>query len=213
MVIAKSRKKDLTRNRFIKRNKFTSILVPAAFLLIVVATGAFLLLRERDSNQATKSPISFPEVNRDIEINHPKGWKEKAIDDIDKIKGVLVKLQKESPKASFVARTMIGELEKEFEIKIVSDEVIVALKKSLDNFHLVRKEITRIDSFDAVEIQYKQTSANDNEVYEYLMIIIPTQNQTFYLTFRSKEDDFRLIKKDAQEISKSFADHINQPKR
>ena len=177
----------------------------ALIVASVVILGGFFLFKDKISDTTPKNGVTNVEIVSKVDIDYPQGWTEQKLTDVDKIAGIILNLERSTPEATFILRTIVGQLEENINIDELSDEIVNKFNKEIENFDLVNKKVYRLDSLDAIEVRYKQKSeAEDNKVYENLIIIIPTKNQTFYLTFRSDESDFDKIQKDIGKISKDF---------
>ena len=164
-------------------------------------TGLFFWLRGGDGESIR--------VVTSVQLSYPDGWSEQPLTEADRNVGLLLSLERERPEASFLARTIIARLAPDFDINELADDTVTALSAEIDNFDLVSKSASPIGPFDAVRIYYRQegegTFAADHQV---LMAIVPTPNQTFYLTLRAEKDDFRQVEDDGLRIIDDFVAHI-----
>ena len=185
----------------------------ALIVASVVILGGFFLFKDKISDTTPKNGVTTVEIVSKVDIDYHQGWMEQKLTDVDKIAGFILELERNNPDASFILRTIVGQLEENINMNDLSDEIVDTFNQEIENFDLVSKKVYRLDSFDAIEVRYTQESAtDDNKVYENLIIIIPTKNQTFYLTFRSDESDFDKIQEDIEKISKDFVGQIKSIK-
>ena len=185
----------------------------ALIVASVVILGGFFLFKDKISDLTSKNGVTNVEVVSKVDIDYPQGWTEQTLTDGDKIAGIILNLEKKDPEASFILRTIVGQLEENINMSDLSDKIVDTFNQEIENFDLVSKKVYRLDSFDAIEVRYTQESeAEDNKVFENLIIIIPTKNQTFYLTFRANESDFDQIQEDIEKISKDFGGQIKSIK-
>jgi hypothetical protein len=179
-------------------------LLLALILLAAAAgagTGTYLWLRGGEESIRVIIAVQIP---------YPAGWSEEPLTEADRDAGLLLKLERERPEASFLARTVIATLATDFDINELADDTEAALSAEIENFQLVRKSVSPIGPFDAVRISYRQegegTFAPD---YQVLMAIVPTPNQTFYLTLRAEKKDFRKIEDEGLYIIDAFASDVS----
>ena len=185
----------------------------ALIVASVVILGGFFLFKDKISDLTSKNGVTNVEVVSKVDIDYPQGWTEQTLTDGDKIAGIILNLERSAPEASFILRTIVGQLEENINMNDLSDEIVDTFNQEIENFDLVSKKVYRLDSFDAIEVRYTQESeAEDNKVFENLIIIIPTKNQTFYLTFRANESDFDQIQEDIEKISKDFVGQVKSIK-
>ncbi len=184
----------LKASRFRMRN-----LILAAVALAAAAgagTGLYLWLRgDGDSVRVVTS----------VQISYPEGWNEQPLTEADRTAGLLLKLERERPQASFLARTVIAKLAPDFDINQLVDDTEAALSAEIEDFDLVSKAVSPIGPFDAVRIYYRQAGEESDADYQTLITIVPTPNQAFYLTLRAERDDFRRVEDEGLQIIDDFA--------
>ncbi len=142
-----------------------------------------------------------------VQIPYPDGWSEQPLTEADRSAGLLLSLERERPEASFLARTVIARLAADFDIDQLAGDTEAALSAEIDNFDLLSKAVTSVGPFDAVQISYRQKDDTSLE-HQVLMTIIPTPNQTFYLTFRAQKRDFTRIHIEGEQMTEAFADQV-----
>lgn len=145
-----------------------------------------------------------------VEITYPAGWSEIPLTEADSNAGLLLKVEREKPEASFLARTVIATLATDFDINVLADETVAALSAEIENFNLLGDSVSPVAAFDSVQISYQQKgeerSAPD---YQVFMAIVPTPNQTFYLTIRAEKKDFQKIEDEGLDIINAFAANVS----
>jgi len=188
----------LKRSRFRLRYLFIlAVLVAAAAGL---GTGLYLWLRDDGGESArVVTAVQFP---------YPDGWEEQPLTEADRNAGLVLSLERQRPDASFLARTVITRLPADFDINQLADESETALSSEIESFELLRGSIVSVGPYDAVKLNYLQTDEGGVE-HEATMVIVPTSNQTFYLTFRADEADFRQIEDEGLEIADTFAAYVS----
>ncbi len=187
------------------QRKISTKRAASGIVLILVLAALFFLFKGKFDKPKESSN---PPIVTSVSLSYPSGWREQPLSDFDKKVNIILRLKKVSPDASFIARTVFGDLEKGFDINSLSDQTAESLAKKIQNFELSGKSVSHIGPFDAVQVLYTQVGPKDNNSYENILIIIPTQNQTFYLTFRSLEGDFSKIKSDVETITNNFATYL-----
>ena len=189
----------------LKKSRFRLRYLLLALILVAAAagagTGTYLWLRGGEESVRVVIAVQIP---------YPAGWSEEPLTEADRNAGLLLKLDRERPEASFLARTVIATLATDIDINELADETEAALSTEIENFQLVRTRVSPIGPFDAVRISYRQedegTFAPD---YQVLMAIIPTPNQTFYLTLRAERKDFGKIEDEGLFIINAFASDVS----
>ena len=178
---------------FSSKKRILIFLAAAAILL----GGGFYFLQNRG-----------PKLLTDVDVSYPAGWQEQALNDAERAVGILLRLSRTSPDAAVFVRTIIGVLEEGFQIQTLGDEVSRSLGASLKGFELVSQGVVSLGSLEAVEVRYTQKDEGDNKLYEALLVVIPTPQQTFFLTFRSLEKDFSQVESEAKELEAGLGAYI-----
>ncbi len=153
-----------------------------------------------------------------VQIPNPDGWSEQTLTEADRNAGLLLSLERDRPQASFLARTVVARLTPDFDINQLADDTEAALSTEIENFDLLSKSVTPIGPFDAVRISYRQTGESgltDRQVLDrqVLMTIVPTANQTFYLTFQAEQESFLAIEDEGSEITTTFVAYVAEALR
>jgi len=182
------------------RIRYLVILVVLIGAAAGLGTGLYFWLQD-DGGESTRvvTAVQFP---------YPDGWDEQPLTAADRNAGLVLSLERQRPGASFLARTVITRLPADFDINQLADDSEAALSTEIPSFELLRGSIVSVGPYDAVKLNYLQTDAGGLD-HEATMVIIPTSNQTFYLTFRSEESDFQRIEDDGLEITDTFAAYVN----
>ncbi len=188
--------------------KLTAVIIA---ILALLAAGYFLF-RDEIALRTTSKEVATVKVVRSVNLSYPDGWQEERLTNADVIAGILLKLGREGPGATLILRTIVGKLEEGVDINSLSDQIVAAFEKEIENFSLVEKKVSRLESFNSVDVIYKQSSAEDNKIYKNRIIIMPTKNQTFYLTFRSEDTDFEKIEADIEKMTSDFAAYLESLK-
>ena len=143
-----------------------------------------------------------------VQIPNPDGWSEQPLTEADRNAGLLLNLERDRPQASFLARTVVARLAPDFDINQLAVDTQAALSTEIDNFDLLSTSVTPIGPFDAVRISYRQTGESGLAGRQVLMTIVPTANQTFYLTFQAGKESFLAIEDEGSEITNTFVTYV-----
>lgn len=191
-----------------KRN-WTGVLATRSIIIIAVVLVALVGLFAFRGLPWSADKATAP-VTDSSGITYPAGWQLLKLTEDDKSAGILSKLNKQDSSAVLVLRRLSGALAKNFNIKTLPDELETSFKKSITGFKPVSKSLTKVGKYDAAKIQYEQTKEEDSELYENVMMVVPTPKQTFYLTFRAKKTDFSKIVSDSDAIISSFGSYVGR---
>lgn len=194
---------------FIKRiigergDKLRHLLLAAIVLAAAASlgTGLYLWLSGGGSGESIRIVTA-------VQIPYPDSWSEQPLTEADGNAGLLLKLERERPEASFVARTVIAGLALDFDLNQLADDTEAALSAEIENFDLLSKSVVPIGPFDAVRITYRQADDVGLTAHQVLMTIVPTSNQTFYLTFRAERADFLEIEDEGSEIIDTYMAYV-----
>lgn len=186
------------------RNKVITPGVVAALLI----GGAVYYFRDNlfsnvDRTQNTNTVV------RTASTTYPAGWTPEPLTSADRLAGLILKVGREKPTAALTIRTIIGQLESGLNVGATADQVVDSLKKEVGNFSLVDKKTSRLKSYDTIQIRYRQGSPPDQGTAENWLTILLTQHQTFYVTVRAAETDFRAIETDANKMLGGFATYLH----
>ncbi len=190
-------------NKSKRRFRLRNLLL--AFILLAItagaATGTYLILRGGDDSVS---------VIIAVEITYPAGWSEVPLTADDTNAGLLLKVEREAPEASFLARTVIATLATDFDINVLAEQTVAALSAEIDNFTLLGDSVSPVASYDSVLLSYEQKGVERSAPdYQIFMAIVPTPNQTFYLTLRAEKKDFGGIEEEGLEIINAFAANVS----
>jgi hypothetical protein len=177
------------------------LLALAAIAVAVgVSAGLYTLLRE-DQGPSVR-------VITGVQFPYPAGWGEQPLTNDDKAAGLVLKLERQDPQASFLARTVIARLGTDFDINRLAEDSARALNSEIDGFHLITNNVKTVSSLQAVQLTYSQKGEAD-ATFETLMTIIPLPNQTFYLTMRAPEAQYEQAEAEGIQLMDTFAAYVN----
>ena len=191
------------RSRFGLRIRPLLIALIGLSLAAVAATGVYLLVRGGDEESVrVVTGVQFP---------YPQGWAEQPLSGDDRNAGLLLKLERGDPAASFLARTVIARLPADFNAQALASDTEAALAAEIDGFDLLSSEVAAVGPYQAVLIEYRQAAAEGQPAYQTLLAILPDENQTFYLTVRAERGDFRQTKDEGLKIIGDFSAYVSAP--
>ncbi|MEK7248345.1 MAG: LpqN/LpqT family lipoprotein [Chloroflexota bacterium] len=164
-------------------------------------TGVFLWLSAGEGESVRViTAVQFP---------YPQGWSEQPLTAEDRSAGLMLKLDRQDPAATFLARTVIARLAPDFDVSRLADETATALTGEIEGFELLDKGVLALGPYQAVRVEYSQTGVEESPDYHTVMTIVPTENQTFYLTVRATKNDFRKIKEEGLQITNTFVTYVS----
>lgn len=178
------------------------VLLAVVLLAVVAGAGAGVYLWQRGGGQTVR-------VVTAVRITYPAGWSEQPLSDADRNAGLMVKLERQGPAASFLARTVIARLAPDFDINQLASQTQAALSSGIQNVDLLSNSVSAIGPYNAVKIYYRQAGQAGAADYQTLVAVIPTANQTFYLTFRAQKSDFSKIEDEGLQIAGDFANFVS----
>lgn len=164
-----------------------------------LGTGLYFWMRGDGESVRVVTGVQFP---------YPEGWTEQPLTDADRKAGLLLKLDRQQPAASFLARTVIARLDPAVDVNKLTDDTVAALSAEIENFELVSKEVLPVGPYNAVRINYRQAGVEGAAGHQNLMVIVPTANQTFYLTLRAERGDFRRVEDEGLQIIEDFVAYV-----
>jgi hypothetical protein len=195
--------------------------LPAVGLIVVVAAllvGAGVLVgRAGDSTTAAKTTTPGATAGAkaaapsDVSavlsaFSYPKAWTSETLTGADQQVGIALRLKRTGPDGSFIARRLDGKLAQPFEMAPLASTTEQGLKDAIKDFKLVRTEQLRAGSQDYLRITYLQTQ--QPSAFTNQLVVVPTADRTFFLTFRSAEADWAKVDLDAQQMAGSFIDAL-----
>jgi hypothetical protein len=167
-------------------------------LLVAAIAAAYMLITD-DTDEAP--------LITSMSIDYPAGWQGKTLDQNDTLAGLLVDASHTTPDASFLARSIPGRPAEPFDVNVLGGQIEAALGSEIAGFELVSRNVADGGSFEAVQIYYRQDL--DGAEYQTLMVVIPTERQTFYLTLRAGASDFPALEGSGREILTSIVNSFD----
>jgi hypothetical protein len=181
--------------------RFT-IAAVAALLVIsaAVAVGVVFWLNSAGGDSAT--------VITSVQVTYPQGWSERPLSEDDRKAGLLLAIEKGS--ATFLARTVVGRLAEGFSLDQLAADTEVALGSQIEGFDLISNEVTTIEGFGAIRLYYRQEAGPRDDAFQTMMVIVPTETQTFYLTLRAEKTEFTAAQRDASQVIGNFLAQVKR---
>jgi hypothetical protein len=177
------------------------LLLIAAVAAFSVAAAVYTYLRDDDTAPSVR-------VITGVQFPYPAGWSEQPLTDDDKTAGLVLKLERRNPEASFLARTVVARLAPGFDINQLSADSQRALSSEIEGFDPVSNDVKLVAGMQAVQIRYSQADEGDGR-FQTLMTIIPMPNQTFYLTMRTGESEYDRAEAEGVQLMDTFAAYVN----
>lgn len=161
----------------------TGIVAASLVLILLAAVGSYYVISEwiAPSKVAGKvTPTSGQEW--------PDGWTQPAVTSQEEKAGILLKLERERPDSSFLVRSITGSLEGGVKTSDIAGATEKALRREVRGLDGLTKEAVVTQGRTLVHLSYTQPSPKGGLASTDLYVL-PTQRQTFYLSFRSSAVD------------------------
>lgn len=180
-------------------------LLAAVAVALAAALGATLyaVLQQDDEKSAVIPAATGADAG---EFRYPASWDEEPRTPADETAGLLLKLERPDAEASFLIRRAAGRLEPGFSLDALASQTEAALKAEIENLKLLENRRYRDGSLDVVEISYLQDRSPEN--FRVVLLVIPTEEQTFYVTSRAAENGFQKVEKDVREMNRDFIRYV-----
>jgi hypothetical protein len=187
-----------------RRSSLPAVGLTVVVAVLLVSAGVLLGRAGSDSSPATGAKAAAPSDVRAVlaGFSYPKAWAPDALSGADQQVGIALKLKRAGPDASFMARRLDGKLAQPFEMAPLAATTEQGLKNAIKDFRLIRTEQLRAGAQDYLRITYlqlQQPAAFTNQ-----LVVVPTAERTFFLTFRSAEADWAKVDSDAEQMAANF---------
>lgn len=179
------------------------VIVTAAGLAVVAILIAGIYAWSQSNNEDTARVVTG------VQFPYPTGWSEQQLTEADRNAGLMLQLDKQAPEASFLARTVIARTPADLDLSGLAAATEEALAAEVDGFQLVSSELVEYGERRVVEVTYQQAGNDPGETHRIRMTILPSENQTFYLTFRAAAGDFDAVADDGQQIVEDFVTYVS----
>ena len=189
------------------------VLVAAGVVAVVAAGGiSYVILRDRGSKDSTTAGVSRQspgneQTNEDAAaIQFPAPWHRIPAEAADEKAGVLLRLERAEPEAGFLLRRILGRIEPPVDPEQLADETEAALQKEVEGFVLLEKSVLKRGAQDIVSLDYIQ--GKDRNTFRALLLVVPTSDRTFYLTFRGPSASHSQVRPEYDQITDGFFDWL-----
>jgi hypothetical protein len=204
---------EFTHQSARKSSNLKKWLLPVVSVVVVAALSFVAVSVVSNMNKPSTLQSTSNERTSNVNgyaIKYPKSWYPINIGSQDSNDGVVLKLARKSPQASFVWRMLGGEVGKDVKVSELPDQVATSLAKELPGFKLVSKGTTKLGEFDAAEVRYKQNGTGEKakDVFENKMYIVPRTENTYYLTIGAKDGEFAKVEASANKILDSAKGYV-----
>lgn len=186
-----------------------SVLGAAGVAVVLAGSGlAYVLLRDDRPQEPVASAVtgqapSDGTATTDPEtISFPAPWRRQPAEPGDEPAGVLLRLNRSQPDATFLLRRIIGKTEVPLDTSKLAEETSNALRGQVEDFVLVDKGAGKRDGHDVVKLDYIQ--GREPEAFRVLLLVVPTPDRTYYLTFRAPSANATEVRAEYDQITDSF---------
>lgn len=95
-------------------------------------------------------------------------------------------------------RSIVGKLDREVDVADVADATAAALRRELQGLDALSRQTLINQEQPVAHLQYEQTLPEGRSTTD--LYVLPTQRQTFYLSFRSDADAHRALQAEREAI-------------
>lgn len=198
MKLRNSRKKNIVR-----------------FIIVVVIILVAVLLIMHSQDHKPKQPVARTKGATPAQtaiapsgIEYPSSWTEASqMSTTDERAGVISEAAQESTSTTVIVRKVAEELPKDFNINTLPSQIVASLTKGVGGFHLISDNVIQVQSYNTIQIDYTSTG-NANKTLMNEMYIIPTQTNTFYITYTNSKGLISESQSDITNINTSIATYI-----
>lgn len=159
-------------------------------LVVLAALALFAVGMKDDDEPAAREPAADPKVVTSIKVDYPPGWSGATLADTDRKGGILARAESADTGASFLARTVVGELEDDLDLASVAKVTERALLASVEGAKVAESgEVNLIGApdIDAAHVVYDEAG---EPAFRTEVVIVPFKHQALYLTVRAPTDRF-----------------------
>lgn len=157
----------------------TGIAAAALAVSVLGGAGAYYVA----AGQATPARPAAEQTSRAEEYSLPQRWTQRAVTPEQEEAGILLRLERTQPAAVFLMRSIVGNLDRGVDVAAVADATAAALRRELRGLDTLSRQTVVNQDQQIAHLQYEQTSPKGRAVTD--LYVLPTQRQTFYLSFRS----------------------------
>lgn len=193
----------------IKKFKFNikiKILV-TVFVILLLSLGIYFVYKNQiQQNNKTNIPLITTD---NFTVSCPENWNKKKITSKENSSGILFQCENPKTKSLFVLKAITGKPEPNLDINLLQSSIIKSLKKNIQGFKTVEKEVTTFGEFNSVHIVYTQQIPSLEVKDKNILVIVPTEKQTFYLLFKNQKAYYTEMEGDIRKISEEIIVFLN----
>lgn len=161
--------------------------------LAAVATAAVIGMLAEGRGQE----VSVEDRLRAVAL--PPGWERLPVPPANRARGVLVEAGRSQPPASIVVRHMRGRLGPGFDIGKLAGDAQRALVAATEGLEVLDQAIVGVAGHDAIRFAWRE-AVPGGAAFRSTMLIVPTSEETVYVTLRALESEYRLVREDGERV-------------
>lgn len=162
----------------------TVIAAAALALSVLGGAGAYYLAAGGAGEVTPPRPPSAQASLPESQV-FPERWTQRAVTQEEEEAGILLRLERSQLTSSFLMRSIIGNLQVDVSTSAIADATEAALRRDVRGLSRLTQEIVVNQDREMAHLQYEQSPAKSAPATTDLYIL-PTQRQTFYLSFRTE---------------------------
>lgn len=166
----------------------------ALAISVLAGAGAYFLA----AGQATPARSASEQAPHARKYSLPQSWSQRAVTPEQEEAGILLRLERTDPAASFLMRSIVGNLDREVDVAEVADATAAALRRELRGLDALSRQTLVSQEQPIAHLEYQQTLPKGRSTTD--LYVLPTQRQTFYLSFRSDADAHKALRAEREAI-------------
>lgn len=167
--------------------------------LIAIGAGTAITSRSRDGTDRG----SRIEALRAVAV--PPEWERLTNEPTGGQPGVVFVAGRSSPAASVVIRRVGGRLAGDVDPADVAQKAEAALRDDTPGFEPIDRSVTRAEEVDVARLSWRERDAG-GAVYRSTMLIVPTADESFYLTLRALEAEYTAVRDEGELLLQRLAE-------
>jgi hypothetical protein len=172
-----------------------AVIAAAITLSVLGAAGAYYVA----AGEGTPHRPASEQVGRPEGQALPERWTQRAVTPDEEEAGILLRLERTRPTSSFLMRSIIGDLQGDVSTSAIADATEAALRRDVRGLGQLTQEIVVNRDREVAHLRYEQSLSKAAPATTDLYIL-PTQRQTFYLSFRTDAADHEALSKERETI-------------
>ena len=166
-------------------------LVMALGALVVIGAGSAIASRSRDASDR----VSRIEALRAVPV--PPEWERLTNEPTGGQPGVVLAAGRSAPAASVVIRRVGGRLAGDVDPAEVAQKAEAALRDETPGFEPIDRSVARAEEVDVARLSWRERDAG-GAVFRSTMLIVPTADESFYLTLRALEAEYTAVREEGE---------------